>query len=214
MSVESIMWGSVSRKRKLDDYMGNDDDKKKRYELMSPMIYSCGREIHFTCGIDQFSIELLIREFTKIISDEEDSLVNDTVEIKYIVDSPGGCVSSILKFVDYVAMIKKKYPNLTLTSIATGQIASAGTIMCIIADRRLMTRNAMAMIHELSSGRSGSYSHLQSYSDHLTNLHDALTNIYVERSGNSKKHVEGLLMKETWYTTNEYLNSGFVDEVI
>ena len=218
--MQAITWGlntesANSKKRKHEDDSECVYNKKsKRYELYNPMIYSCGTEIHYTCVIDKISIELLIKEFTKIINDNTDTLVNDTLEIRYIVDSPGGCVSSVLKFVDYIAMIKKKYPNLILISIASGQIASAATIMCIIADKRQMTNNATAMIHELATGRSGVYSHLQSYSKHLKSLHDTLTNIYIAKTGHDKQKTEAMLLKETWFTASEYLAENFVDEII
>lgn len=210
---EPITWGAstiTTTKKKRKSL--NDDDGP--YELYNPMIYSTGTEIHFTCGIDEISIELLIKKFTIIINENEDVLVNDTLEIRYIVDSPGGCVKSILKFVDYIDMVKKKYPNIVFISIATGLIASAGTIMCIVADKRLMTKHTTAMIHELSAGRSGVYSHLKSYSENLGRLHNKLTSIYVSKTGQSKSEMEALLLKETWYDAESYKAGNFIDEII
>ena len=92
-------------------------------------------------------------------------------------------------------------------------VASAGTIMCIVADKRLITKHATAMIHELSSGRSGKFTHLMSYSKHLTDVHNILLNIYLEGSPNTKEELERILNTETWYNAQEYLDSGFVDEI-
>jgi ATP-dependent protease ClpP protease subunit len=206
------LYNQSSKKRKYsEDSDTESSEKGKKYELVDPMIFSSGTEIHFTADINKFSIELLIKEFTKIIDANDDP---NSMEIKYIVDSPGGCVTSILKFTDYIRMVKRKYPNMKIISVATGLIASAGTIMCIIADERLMTKNAHAMIHELAAGNSGKYTHLQSHSKFLLHLHNALTDIYVAKTGKTFEEIEALLIKETWFDANEYLAGKFVDSLI
>jgi len=174
----------------------------KKYELIDPMIFSIGKEVHFTSEINKFSIELIIKEFTKMINKYKDE--DGNIEIRYIVDSPGGCVTSILKFVDYIDTVRTKYPNITFTSIATGLVASAGTIMCIIADKRLITKNAHAMIHELNAGNSGKYTQLVSHTNFLNGLHKTLRDIYIDRTKKDSNEIELLLMKETWFNAEEY----------
>jgi ATP-dependent protease ClpP protease subunit len=224
--METYYWG-------IDNEQSEKNNKKRTYSKMSnktttpkkpkfvfggnKRIYTIGTEIHFTDGINNDTIEIVIRKITKIINENhkkyEDS--GETLTITYIVDSPGGSVTAILKFVDYIKLARKKYPYLKFTSIITGCVASAGTIMCIVADKRLMTHHAHSMIHELSSGNSGKYTHLISYSNHLTNLHEALLNIYMDGTNNkqTKEDLEKLLATESWFTAKEYLDGGFVDEI-
>ena len=135
--------------------------------------------------------------------------------ITYIVDSPGGSVNAVLKFVDFISLVKRKYPKIKFTSIATGLIASAGTIMCAVADKRMATKYSKMMLHELSSGNNGTYTHLLSYTKHLTNIHDTLLDIYLGHCNGKKTRaeLEIILLNETWYCAEEYLACGFIDEI-
>lgn len=179
------------------------------------LIYSIGKEIHFTAGVNQNTIEKIIKLMTKIIHDHEAKHKNDKkkMNITMVIDSPGGSVHSVLKFVDFIKMAKKKYPHITFTSIATGFVASAGTIMCVVADKRLITPHAHAMIHELSSGNTGKYTHMMSYTKHLTDLHNVLLDLYMKVSKVPRNEMEVLLNTESWYSAEEYKKLGLVDDI-
>lgn len=212
-----INWG--------DDYEQTDEyefnskrskvDNNKSIFVDEKFVYTIGNEIHFTANINKISIQEIIRQMTNLIhdhkkkSDEEPEKLN----IVYTVDSPGGSVTSILKFVDFITLAKKKYPFVEFTSIITGLTASAGTIMAIVADKRFMTKNAHAMIHELSSGNQGKYTELRSYCKFLDQLHDKLVTIYCDKTKKSREEIEGLLKNETWFSADEYLKFGFVEEI-
>jgi len=213
--------GHDDKKRKRDhdpsNYPSNDPSKKPRLFSKDRMIYTIGNEIHFTASINKDTIERIIRKITKLINKNHEKYKDsdDKFEIAYIVDSPGGCVTSILKFVDFIKMVKHKYPYVVFTSIITGMVASAGTIMCICADTRLMTKHAHAMIHELSAGRDGNYQHLMSYSNYLSSLHNTLISIYLENNINkTRPELERLLVEETWFDSEEYLDAGFVGKIV
>jgi ATP-dependent Clp protease protease subunit len=92
-------------------------------------------------------------------------------------------------------------------------VASAGTIMCVIADEKYMTANAHAMIHELSSGNSGRYTQMVSYTKHLDQLENCLMSVYLTKTHVSKKKLIKLLKNDTWYTAAEYLKHGFIDGI-
>ena len=134
--------------------------KKQKLSIDDNLIYSIGKEIHFTAGVDNFTIEKLIKLITKIIHEHEEKYkMKKKLNITIIIDSPGGSVHAVLKFVDFIKLVKNKYPHISFTSIATGIVDSAGTIMCVVADKRLITTHAHAMINELSSGNMGKYTH-------------------------------------------------------
>ena len=135
------------------------------------------------------------------------------LNIIYTIDSPGGSVTSILKFVDFIGLAKKKYSFVNFTSIITGLAASAGTIMAIVADKRYMTKNAHSMIHELASGSSGKYTEMRSYINFLDHLHEKLVTIYCEKTKKSVEDIEKLLRNETWFSAEDYLKYGFIDEI-
>lgn len=183
-------------------------------EILNKSIYTCGNEIHFTASINKDSIQEIIIQMTNLINEHRKKTTEpERLNITYIVDSPGGSVTSILKFVDFINLTKEKYKFVEFTSVITGMTASAGTIMCIVADNRYMTKNAHAMVHELSSGRQSNYTHFKSYSSFLDKLHDKLVNIYCEKTGKSRKEIEKIMVDESWFTAEEYLEFGFIQKI-
>lgn len=191
------------------------------------------REIHFNAHVDGETISRIKKLMSIIVEENKDKLVKfekngsiptgtiSKVNITYIVNSPGGSVHDILDFVDYINFLRCTFCNITFTSVITGMVASAGTIMCVIADKKQMTRFAFAMIHELSTGMSRTnYTRIITHSEFIQNLHDVLVTIYQECRNipiddlAKKKELEDLLMRETWMSAQQYKDNGFVDEII
>jgi len=197
-----------------DDFDDRSMKKHKIYEAYDPLIYACDNAVHFSSPVNKLSIEIIIKLISKMIETfykEHDS--EEPYELTYVVDTPGGSVDAILKFVDFIGLTKTKYPNVTFISVITGLVASAGTIMCVIADKRYMTKYAHAMIHELSAGNSGRYTQLISHTDFLRELHNCLVNIYMKNTKIDREKLEALLKNDTWYNSEEYLREGFIHEI-
>lgn len=188
-------------------------------------------EIHYNAQVDDETIARMKKLVSLCVNDNKEKLVKrenvkdgekyEPVNITYIVNSPGGSVHAILDFVDYIDILRARYVNIKFTSIITGMVASAGTIMCVIADNRQMTKNAFAMIHELSTGLARTnYTKIVTYTEFIQNLHKVLVNIYLEHCGINQdntekvKELEELLLRETWMNAQQYLSHGFVHKII
>jgi len=206
-------------KRKRSSYEHKTDTKVIRditlYDSLNPLIYSIDNEFHFKTEVNILNIELLIRQMSEFISKYYTKHSSDSeLIVKYVVDTGGGMLNQALKFIDFVNLVRHKYPSVKFHSIITGMVASAGTLMCVIADRRFMTKNASAMIHELSAGYQGKYTHLASYSDHLKSQHEKIVKIYQDHNDKlTKVKLESLLKDETWFVVSKYLEFGFIDEI-
>lgn len=205
------------------------------------------KEIHFTIKVDDNSIERLKRLISRILTKHKRELVlrddstdgsdsgddsddsdsdRDGVEekkftIRYVVHSPGGSVASVFSLIDYMRNAKKKYSNLMFESVLTGFTASAGTIMCVVADRKKMTENAFAMIHELSGGSGHvNYTKIESHYEFSKKLHKKIVHTYLKYTGkdpSNEKHIEKIekiLPKDKWFSAEEYKAMGFVDEIV
>ena len=203
-------------------YHGRRANKKTRYAIPEDdfMIYATGSEIHFTADINDETIEAMIKVLTNVIKEQTNRHLgeDEKADIVYIVDSPGGHITSVLKFVDFIKMSKKKYPQLRFTSVITGRAASAGTIMSVVADRRKMTENAFAMIHELNGGGYRmSYTEQKSSWLFSDKLHHRLNKIYLDHIDNEdldEEKLEVLLRNTSWFSAEEYKELGFVQEII
>lgn len=207
-----ICWGTTESTK---SFKSSECDTTKSQLSLTNQVYTIGHEIHFTCGINKHTIQEIIRQITQIIHDhlKNSSHEPEKLNIVYIVDSPGGSVTSVLKFVDFLDMIRKKHTFITFTSIISGMAASAGTTMSIVADNRYMSKNAHAMIHELSSGASSKYTELLSYVKFLKKLHNRLVDIYCDKTGKDRDAIEKLLRNETWFSAKQYKKHGFITEI-
>jgi ATP-dependent protease ClpP protease subunit len=193
------------------------------------------KEIHFNAHVDGETITRLKKLISSVVEKNKDMLVkfsedgriplgrekDPNVVITYIVNSPGGSVHDVLDFVDYIGILRTTFHNIRFTSIITGMVASAGTIMCVIADKRKMTRFSFSMVHELTTGVSRTnYTRIMTHAEFVQNLHRALVTIYQESRGISlddsirTKELEDLLIKESWMTPEQYKYYGFIDEII
>jgi ATP-dependent Clp protease protease subunit len=211
--------GNMSKKRKRDEQRGvrNGDWAD---EFFGPRIYSQGNEIHFTDDVHDDSINQLIRQFQKVLKNNWDTnnpLYLDREDsppvITLFISSYGGNLDATYRWVDYVNLLKSSGKIQALVTVLTGFSASAGTIMAQQGDVRLMTSNAYAMIHELSSGYSGPFSKLKSETKFCEQLEKRIVKLFVEKTGLSEKEIEDFLLRDTWFSAEEYLENGFVDDI-
>lgn len=208
----------LTKKRKMSDIENstkmNTDDSK--YQIYDPYIRTNGRVIHFSAEIKKLTIEIFITHIYAIIDEfyAECELKDEDLEITYVVDSNGGSVSSVLKFVDFLSMAKQQYPRLKFKSVISGLTASAGTTMSCVADVRHMTKYAGAMIHDLSTNIGGSYTQIKSQSEYVDNLNVVLIEIYSEKCNRTKEQLSELLKTNKWFTAKQYLEYGFIDKIV
>ena len=217
--METIYWGIEDNKRKAEDDVNLNDPKKRKLIIIdnsNKNIYTIGTEIHFTDSINKRTIETLIRAVTKLINKhhKEYEHSSDKLTITIVIDSPGGCVTSVLKWVDYVNRVKVKYPYVEFVSITTGLSASASTVLACICCKRLSTHHCVHMLHQISSGSRGKYTEMISYGKSLTDLHNMLIDIYMKRCKVTRSELEEILKNETWLRSVEYLKLGLIDEII
>jgi ATP-dependent protease ClpP protease subunit len=192
--------------------------KDLRYRIDGREIYTIGDEVHFTCDVNSKSIETIIKEITiNLFEFYKSKAPTVAYNLKYIIDSPGGSITDVLKFVDFISITRRKYSGLKYTSIITGRAASAGTIMAIVADEKHMTSNAVAMIHELSTGTGRqTYTQRQSHNKFIDDLDNKLMEIYMKNKlgDKSEEHIRDLMKRETWFTAEEYKELGFVEKIL
>lgn len=210
--IDNYQEFNIKKRKQSDTELSNHNN----YQIYDPLIYTFGKEVHFSAGINKLTIEIIIKQISAIIHNFIDEYTSrgDTLEITYVVDSPGGSCTSILKFVDFINLTKSKYSNIKFKSVISGLAASAGTIMACVADERLMTANAKSMIHDLSANNGGSYTQMMSQVEFIKDLNDSLINIYAKKCSKTKEELIELLKTNKWFNADQYLEFGFVDKII
>lgn len=179
-------------------------------------VYAIGNEIHFNASITKESIEEFIRLISVIVYAHQQKHKNNVAELNiiYIVDSGGGSLTSTFKCIDFLNCLKQKHSFIKFTSVCTGMVASAGTLLCAVADKCFITKNCHAMVHELSSSHGYSkYFQILSNTKFIKMLHKKLVRVYCTKTGKTEEEIEYLLSQEKWFSAKQYLKHGFVDEI-
>lgn len=129
-------------------------------------------------------------------------------EIHLHINSPGGSVF------DGVAIHNAllRHPA-KVTTFIDGLAASIASVIALAGDRVVMASNALFMIHNPWGGVQGDASEMRKMAEVLDKITITLVNTYEESSSLSRDEILAAMDAETWYTADEALAAGFIDEV-
>jgi ATP-dependent protease ClpP protease subunit len=101
-------------------------------------------------------------------------------------------------------------------TIAEGYVASAGTVMMLGGQNRKIQKNAVMLIHQLSTGMEGKFEELKEDFFNSQQSMKRLINIYhTELHGKmTKKQIEEALKHYYWWDSKTCVQKGLCDEII
>lgn len=131
-----------------------------------------------------------------------------TQKIELHLNSPGGDIF------DGVAIYNalKAHPA-EVTAIVDGLAASAASFIFQAGDKRIVTKAATMMIHDGSSMAWGDAATMRDTADILDKLSNTIASIYSDSAGQSVEFWRNLMIEETWYNSQEAVDSGLADEI-
>lgn len=124
------------------------------------------------------------------------------------INSPGGEVFDGLAI--HTALMSSKAH---VTVWIDGNAASAASFIAMAADRIVIARNATMMIHEASGMTWGNKRDHRKQMDLLDKLDNNIADIYSLQAGGTVEQWLTRMEAETWYTGQEALAAGLVDEI-
>ncbi|WP_108070760.1 head maturation protease, ClpP-related [Heyndrickxia sporothermodurans] len=101
----------------------------------------------------------------------------------------------------------------TVNVYIDGMAASAASVIAMGADKVIMPKNTMMMVHRASSLVYGNAEKLKKQADTLAKVDSALIESYTSRFKGEQMELEKLLDDETFLTAQEALSYGFCDEI-
>lgn len=125
------------------------------------------------------------------------------------IQSGGGLLFAGLAMADQLSHIKSP-----IYSIVEGYCASAATLISMSATRRLIQPSAFFLIHQLSSGAWGKYDELRDEMHLLDMAMETMIKFYCNKSNLSKRQIKKLLKRDSWFSAQDALAAGFVDEIV
>lgn len=130
-------------------------------------------------------------------------------DVEFRIQSYGGSVYEGLAMFNAIKAHKGK-----TVGVVDGLVASISSYFLMACDTIQMPANATLMIHNPAIGAWGGEDEIQSALTQLQNAKNTIADAYVERSGQSLDDVLAAMETETWFTAQQALEFGLVDEVI
>jgi len=124
------------------------------------------------------------------------------------INSRGGQVSSGLSIIDTMSIIKSN-----IITIISGTACSMAGILSINGDARLMTKNAVWMAHDMTSGDYDYTTKLMARTDYYKELQKDLFNIIRKKTKLSEIEIQKAIHEELWLNTQECLKKGIIDKI-
>lgn len=125
------------------------------------------------------------------------------------INSPGGYIYPASEI--YTALMKHK-GNVNIT--ITGRAASAASVIAMAGTHVTMSPTAQMMIHNVSASGAGDYRDFEHYAEQLRKSNDVIANAYMLKTGKTREEILKLMDYETWFTPDEALENGFIDEIL
>lgn len=134
-------------------------------------------------------------------------------QIKMIINSPGGIVSSAFALID--TMKGSKIPVFTY---GLGEIASCGllTFMSGQKGKRFITRNTAILSHQFSWGSIGKEHELMASVKEFNNTSRRIIEHYKRCTGQTEATIKKYLLpaEDVWLTPKEAIKYGIADQVV
>lgn len=109
--------------------------------LHTPRNFMAGDTVYLQDEITSENCAYLVADMTNYVTSEE----NIGKQIKFVINSPGGEVFVANQIAGIMAMAKLN--NIQVITMVLGYAASAASMLAIQGDYRVMSKNAMHMVH-------------------------------------------------------------------
>lgn len=144
---------------------------------------------------------------------EELDNIGEVSTINLYINSPGGSVADGLAIASMLKRNKAK-----VVAQVDGLACSIASVIACSADKVVMARNCMMMIHNALSG-GFFYDNAKGFrklADDLDKISESLRATYIEKSNGklSEEELIRLMDEETWLTAKECFDIGLCDEII
>lgn len=130
-------------------------------------------------------------------------------DVEVSINSGGG---DVFAGSEIYTTLKEHSGNVTTKIV--GLAASAASVIAMAGDKVLMSPTGQLMIHNVWSRTSGDSRDMQHMANVLKNANQSIANAYKMKTGKSDEELLALMDEETWFTSQQAKENGFVDEVM
>lgn len=164
----------------------------------------------FQLGLHHLSCNVPAKRAELSEMDCESSSQKDLKNIPIYIhlSSQGGYIYNALSVVDAI-----KRCRVPIYSVIEGSVASAGTFISMVCQKRFICPNAFIMIHQLSGGVGGKMGEISDEFSNLKELMEVIKRLYTEHTQLSQKKLSRLLKHDLYLNSKKALKYGLADEI-
>lgn len=129
--------------------------------------------------------------------------------IDLFISSEGGEVLSSFSAVDRI-----KNSKVPIHSYVEGGVASAATLLSVVAQKRYIRQNGFMLIHQVSSGVWGNFQQIRDEMNNLELIMKYIKSIYIQHTKFTTEELDNILKKDIYLDAQQCLAKGLVDEII
>ena len=183
-----------------------EEEKQKKEavdDLMAKLLKT--RTIVLADEIDKKQAQKIITQLLLLEAESPDE------EIKILIDSPGGDADAGFAMYDMIRFVKPR-----VRTICAGLTASAAVIVLLAAKKedRLSLPNARVLIHQPSTGVSGSAADIQIEASEILKFRDKINRLIAQETGQPLEKVEADTKRNYWMSAEEALKYGLINKII
>ena len=197
------------------------DKKAEQFSSLVPVVIE-----HSGVGERSFDIfSRLLRDRIIILGEEINSTTADIVvaqllflesedptkDISLYINSPGGSVTAGLAIYDTMQYIRSD-----VQTICLGQAASMGALLLTAGapGKRFILPSARVMIHQTWGGVNGQVSDIAIHARELLRIKQLTIDYFSTHTGKSREVVASDLERDYFFTANEAVSYGLVDQIM
>ena len=134
-----------------------------------------------------------------------------SADIALWIHSPGGSVPAMLAIRDVMRLVP-----CAVTTLALGIACSAGQFLLSAGEpgRRRALPHARVLMHQGSAGIAGTAVDIELQAQDLRHTRDTVLGLIAEDTGQPLERIFEDSLHDRWYTAQEALEYGFVDEIV
>ncbi len=136
---------------------------------------------------------------------------NQDEDIYLYINSPGGSVTAGMAIYDTMQYVK---PD--VATVGMGLAASMGQFLLTAGapGKRYITPHTRVLMHQPSGGAGGSATDIRINAELILHMKRELAQIIAAATGKSVEQIERDFDRDKWFTAQEALEYGFVDQVV
>lgn len=176
---------------------------ERSYDIYSRLLRD--RIIMLTADVNHVTASLIVAQMLFLESED------DTKDIYFYINSPGGSVTDGLSILDTMNFVK---PD--IATIVIGQACSMGSLLASSGTKgkRYMLPNSRHLIHQPLGGARGQASDMEIQVKEILRMKRQLTEIYVRNTGKPYEQLERDMDRDNIMTPQECIEYGLADKII